>query len=68
VMINKNHCELHSSLGQGRADQLELSPPGSNAFLRIALGSRQPTYNYCAAPDPGHYVDLSPVEPSAATA
>jgi hypothetical protein len=68
VMINKNHCELHSSLGQGRADRLELSPPGTSVFLRIALGPDQRMYDYCAAPDPGHYVDVSPVEPSAAAA
>jgi hypothetical protein len=68
VMINKNHCELHTSLGQGVADRLELSLPGSSAFLRIALGPRHPTYSYCAAPDPGHYVDVSPVESSAAAA
>jgi hypothetical protein len=68
VMINKNHCELHIALGQGVAARLELSPPGSSAFLRIALGRRQPPYSYCAAPDPGHYVDVSPVESSAAAA
>jgi hypothetical protein len=68
VMINKNHCELHASLGQGVAKRLALSPPGSSAFLRITLGPRQPTYSYCPAPDPGHYVDLSPVESSTAAA
>jgi hypothetical protein len=69
VMINKNHCELHTSLGMGVADRLELSPPGSRGFLRIALESRQPTFTYCDASDPGHRVDVSPVEPSpAATA
>jgi hypothetical protein len=68
VMINKNHCVFHTSLRKGVANRLELSPPGSSALLRIALGRRQPTYEYCAAPDPGHYVDVSPVESSAAAA
>jgi hypothetical protein len=68
VMINKNHCELHTSLGQGVVDRLALSPPGSTAFLRIKLGSRQPAFNYCDGPDPGHYVDVSPLESSAGAA
>jgi hypothetical protein len=61
VMINKNHCVLHAL---GAVHTLRLSPPGDTGFLSLTLGAQQPIYTYCAAPDPGHYVDISPLESS----
>lgn len=62
VMINKNHCVVRAL---GAAHALRLSPPGDTAFLSLTLGAQQPIYTYCPAPDPGHYVDISPLESSA---
>jgi hypothetical protein len=62
VLINKNECVLNDHGHIAR--QLELAPPGSSAFLHLILG-RQAYLDYCQSPDPGHHIEVSPVEPTA---
>ena len=68
VMIDKNHCELHTSRPPPRVRWIELAPPGSVAFLRVAVRAGAPHLEYCPAPDPGHRVDISAVARSPAAA
>lgn len=63
VLINKNHC-VTSDHGQ-LATRIELAPPESDTFLDAALPGNGPRFDYCAAPDPGNHVEISPVEPTA---
>jgi len=63
VLLNKTPC---SGNVDGRlAHQVWLAPPGASGYLRLALGNVV-LFDYCGAGDPGHTVDVSPVEASAA--
>jgi Protein of unknown function (DUF4232) len=63
ILINKNACVAND---RGRvATKLQLAPPGSNAFLRVALARAGPYLDYCERPDPGHHIEVSPVEATA---
>ncbi len=62
VLINKNHCVASD---HGRiATRIELAPPQSDDFLQAALPADS-RFDYCAAPDPGNHVEISPVESTA---
>lgn len=63
VLLNKTPC-----LGNvdGRlARQVWLMAPGVGGYLRLKLNDVV-FFDYCGAGDPGHLVDVSPLEPSAA--
>jgi hypothetical protein len=62
VLINKNACVLND---HGRvARRLDLDPPGGATFLHLTL-ARQADLDYCPPPDPGHHIEVSPIEPTA---
>jgi hypothetical protein len=64
VLINKNTCVLNN---HGRiAREIDLAPPGSGTSLHLPLASAQFGYDYCPSPDPGHRIEVSPVEPTVA--
>jgi len=65
VLINKNPCLANVN---GRlARQVRVAPPGATATLALhSLRGLLP--DYCAAGDPGHRIDVSPVEASPASA
>jgi hypothetical protein len=63
VLLNKSPC-----LGNvdGRlAREVWLSAPGAKGFLRLRL-QNVVFFDYCPAGDPGHTIDVSPLEPTAA--
>lgn len=62
VAINKNACVTFT---RQIATRLELRLPGDLAALSLTL-PRYPMLDYCAPSDPGHTIDITPVEPSAA--
>lgn len=60
VALNKNTCEA----GQRRAAAaISLTPPGEDGALILRL-NRYPILGYCAPGQPGHTIDVSPVEPT----
>jgi len=63
VAINKNHCVTFTSR---TANRLELTLPGDSEALSLRL-AHYPILDYCGAHDPGHTIDITPVEPNAAT-
>ena len=58
--LNKNVCVGHD---QGLAAEVSFAPPGSRSPLAIAL-RRYLFIDYCGQSDPGHRVDLTPIEPT----
>jgi Protein of unknown function (DUF4232) len=60
ALINKVSCVLTD---RGRvAAIVRVAPPGSATFLRVSIAASGAYLDYCAAPDPGHRVDVSPIE------
>jgi Protein of unknown function (DUF4232) len=60
--INKNTCEL----GQTQlATRIVVTTPGSSRPLTLRL-PRYPELGYCGPGQPGHVIDITPVEPTAA--
>jgi Protein of unknown function (DUF4232) len=60
--INKNTCEF----GQTRlARGIAVTTPGSSRALTLRL-PRYPELGYCGPDEPGHVIDIAPVEPTAA--
>jgi hypothetical protein len=60
--INKNSCVTFASRTAVRA---EVIPPGDHDPLVLRL-PRYPMLGYCGTGDPGHVVDIAPVEPASA--
>jgi hypothetical protein len=58
--INKVTCAGHES---DVARRIQVIPPGGHRALSHAV-RRFPTLGYCEAGDPGHTIDLTPIEPS----
>jgi hypothetical protein len=58
--FNKNSCVMHASRS---AVGGEVTPPGSSQPLALDLRHYR-ILDYCPAGDPGHVVDVSPVEPA----
>ena len=63
VAINKNTCVTFTSR---IANRLELTLPGDRKALSLRL-ARYPILDYCGVHDPGHTIDITPVEPNAAS-
>ena len=63
VLLNKTPC-IGNVAGR-LARQVWLQAPGTNGYLRLRL-SNVVFFDYCPAGDPGHTIDVSPLEPSAA--
>jgi len=61
VLINKNACI--ASVNGRLARQVRLTPPGGTGTLTLRSLSGY-FLDYCGAGDPGHRVDVSPVEAS----
>jgi hypothetical protein len=63
VLLNKTPCIGNV---EGRlVHQVWLMPPGASTYLHLELGNIV-LFDYCGAGDPGHTIDVSPFEPSAA--
>jgi hypothetical protein len=60
--LNKNSCVGMASLSAATAD---VTPPGQHEPLLLKLQD-YPMLGYCAAGDPGHVIDIAPVEPTSA--
>lgn len=60
--INKNACVGSSSRSAASAD---VTPPGQREPLVLEL-PHYPILAYCGASDPGHTIDIAPVEPTRA--
>lgn len=60
--VNKNSC-VGSQLGS--AASAEVTPPGQRGPLVLRLPP-YPILGYCGAGDPGHTIDIAPVEPTSA--
>lgn len=58
--INKNACVRHSYRA---AHIFQVIPPGDYQALSFTK-PHYPILDYCRAPDPGHAVDVTPVEPT----
>jgi hypothetical protein len=58
--LNKNTC-VYPDRRIGAF--ISLRPPGEDRALTLRLG-RYPLLDYCGPGDPGHTIDLSPVEPT----
>lgn len=62
--INKNTCETGGTIA---SSTIRLTPPGASQPLTLTLSSLfQGRLGYCGAGNPGHTVDISPVEPTTA--
>jgi hypothetical protein len=65
VLLNKSACI--ANVNGHLARQVRVTPPGATATLSLRdLRGLFP--DYCAAGDPGHHVDVSPVETSVSNA
>ncbi len=58
--VNKNTC---NSFAQTTATRAEVTAPGQREPLLLTL-PRYPILGYCGAGDPGHIIDIAPVEPT----
>ena len=58
--LNKNSCV---SFAQSGAAQAEVTTPGQHEPLVLTL-PHYPILGYCGPRDPGHTIDLAPVEPT----
>lgn len=58
--VNKNSCVGSASLSAASAD---VTPPGQREPLVLKLG-HYPILDYCVASDPGHTIDIAPIEPT----
>jgi uncharacterized protein DUF4232 len=62
LAINKNHCVTFT---RRIASRLEVTLPGDRQPVSLRL-ARYPILDYCGRNDPGHTIDVTPVEPAAA--
>ena len=62
VLLNKTPCI--GNVDGRLARQVWLMAPGTTGFLRLPLGNIV-LFDYCGAGDPGHTIDVSPLEPTA---
>ncbi len=60
--LNKNSCVGFAPRSAASAD---VTPPGQREPLVLKL-PRYPILGYCGAGDPGHIVDIAPIEPARA--
>jgi hypothetical protein len=60
--VNKNSCVGFASRSAARAG---VTPPGQHGPLLLKL-QHYPVLGYCGAGDPGHTIDVAPVEPTSA--
>jgi Protein of unknown function (DUF4232) len=60
--LNKNVCVSFTRTSAARA---EVTPPGQHEPLDIAL-AHYPILDYCGRGDPGHTIDIAPVESTSA--
>ncbi len=60
--INKNACVSFAARSAASAD---VTPPGQREPLVLKL-ARYPILDYCGVGDPGHTIDIAPVEPTSA--
>jgi hypothetical protein len=60
--VNKNTCVGFASRSAASAD---VTPPGQREPLVLKL-PHYPILGYCGASDPGHTIDIAPVEPKSA--
>jgi Protein of unknown function (DUF4232) len=60
--VNKNACVGFASRSAAIAD---VTPPGRREPLVLKL-AHYPILDYCGASDPGHTIDIAPVEPTSA--
>jgi hypothetical protein len=60
--LNKNSCVGFASRTAASAD---VAPPGQHEPLLLKL-RHYPVLSYCGAGDPGHTIDITPVEPTSA--
>ena len=63
VLLNKTPC-IGNVAGR-LARQVWLQAPATKGYLRLRL-SNVVFFDYCGPGDPGHTIDISPVEPTAA--
>jgi Protein of unknown function (DUF4232) len=63
VLLNKTPCI--GNVDGRLVHRVWLMAPGTDGYLRLTLGNVV-FFDYCGAGDPGHTIDVSPVEPSAA--
>jgi len=60
--LNKNTCVSFARTSAARA---EVTPPGQHEPLVLTL-AHYPILGYCGRGDPGHTIDIAPVEPTSA--
>ena len=60
--MNQNTCD---SFSPPAAASAEVTPPGQHKPLPVKL-HHYPILGYCGAGDPGHAIDIAPVEPTMA--
>jgi hypothetical protein len=58
--VNKNSCVGFASRSAASAD---VTPPGQREPLVLKL-RHYPILDYCGASDPGHTIDIAPIEPA----
>ena len=63
VLLNKTPCI--GSVDGRLAREVWLMAPGTKGFLRLRLANVV-FFDYCGPNDPGHTIDVSPLEPTAA--
>jgi hypothetical protein len=63
VLLNKTPCI--GNVDGRLVHKVWLMAPGTGGYLRLTLGNVV-FFDYCGAGDPGHTIEVSPVEPSAA--
>lgn len=61
VAINKNACVGYTS---EMAARLFVTLPGEDQALTVAITAQDRHLDYCPTGDPGHTVDVTPVEPT----
>jgi hypothetical protein len=58
--VNKNSCIGFASRSAASAD---VTPPGQREPIVLKL-RHYPILDYCGASDPGHTIDIAPIEPT----
>ena len=61
LAINKNACVEHATAVVTR---ISVSPPGQTRPITRTLQGRRPIPDYCPPGDPGHTIDITPIEPT----
>ena len=65
LAINKNACVERATAVVTRID---VTPPGQIRRLTRALAGHRPSLDYCPSGDPGHTIDITPIEPTLSAA